>query len=99
MEIHSPINITVAGDLNIILDPKEKRGGFRGKDPLQEVVDSLIQARDLLDFKPKKGRFTWTNNRVGDAIIYARLDIFLVQSSLLDGNVLISTEIFFKANF
>ena len=33
MEIHSPINITVAGDINIILDPKEKRGGARGKDP------------------------------------------------------------------
>ena len=92
MEIHSPINITVAGDLNIILDPKEKRGGFRGKDPLQEVVDSLIQSRDLLDFKPKKGRFTWTNNRMGLARIYARLDMFLVQISLLDGNVIISTK-------
>ena len=34
MEVHSPTNITVASDLNIILDPKEKRGGNRGKDPL-----------------------------------------------------------------
>ena len=58
MESHSPLNITIVGDLNIILDPKEKRGGVRGKDPFQEVVDSMIQARDLLDFKPKKGRFT-----------------------------------------
>ena len=55
MEIHSPINITMAGDLNIIIDPKEKRGGIRGKDPLQEVMESLIHARDLLNFKPKKG--------------------------------------------
>ena len=33
MEIHSLTNIIVVGDLNIILDPKEKRGGNRGKDP------------------------------------------------------------------
>ena len=33
MEIHSPINIIVVGDLNLILDPKEKHGGTRGKDP------------------------------------------------------------------
>ena len=93
MEIHSPINITVAGDLNIIFDPKEKRGGVWGKDPLQEVVEYLIQVRDLLDFKPKKGWFTWTNNRVGVARFSAQLDRFLVQISLLDGNILISTKI------
>ena len=57
MEIHSPTNITVAGDLNIILDPKEKCGGNRGKDPLQVVMDSLIKSKYLLDLKPKKGRF------------------------------------------
>ena len=42
MEFHSPINIIVARDLNIILDPKEKHGGTRDKDPFQEVVESLI---------------------------------------------------------
>ena len=55
LEIYSPINTTVAGDLNITLDPKEKKGGVRGKDPFQESVQSLIQASDLIDFKPKKG--------------------------------------------
>ena len=65
MEIHSPTNITVVGDLNIILDPKEKKGGDWGKDPFQDLVESLIHDRDLLEFKPKKGRFTWTNNRIG----------------------------------
>ena len=34
IEIHTPINIIVAGDLNIILDPNEKKEGVRGKDPL-----------------------------------------------------------------
>ena len=83
----------VARDLNTILVPKEKCGGVRGKDPFQEVVDSLIQDIDLLDFKPKKDNFTWTNNRVGEARFSACLDRFLVQSKLLDGNVLISSKI------
>ena len=73
IEIYSPSNIIVARDLNIVLC----------KDPLQDTMESLIQARDLLDFKPKKGRFTWFNNRVGDVNISARLDRFLVQSSLI----------------
>ena len=53
----------------------------------------MIHTRDLLDFKPKKGHYTWTNNRVGAANISARLDIFLVQISLLEGEILISSEI------
>ena len=56
-------------------------------------MDSLIHARDLLDFKPKKGRYTWTNNRVGAASIYAHLDRFLVQISLMEGKILISSKI------
>ena len=44
IEIHTPINIIVARDLNIILDPNKKRGGVRGKDPLQKLVESLIHA-------------------------------------------------------
>ena len=58
MELHSPTNIMVAGDLNIILNHKEKCGGNRGKDPLHVVMDFLIQSNDLLNLKPKKGRFT-----------------------------------------
>ena len=81
----------VAGDLNIIFEPKEKCGGNWDKDPFLELVDSLIQSSDLLDIKPKKGRFTWTNNRVGTARISARLDRFLAQSMLLDDFVLTST--------
>ena len=55
------------------------------------MVDSLIHAYDLLNLNPKKGCFTWTNNRLGLARISARLDRFLVQSSLLDFGVLSST--------
>ena len=96
IETHYPINIIVAGDLNIILHPMEKKGGVRGKDHFHEFVETLIHAWDLLDFKPKKGRFTWSNNRVGAAITLARLDRFLVQSLLMDGNSLISSKILLK---
>ena len=93
LEIYSPTNIIVAWDLNIILDPKEKKGGVHGKDPLQESVESLIQASNLLDLKAKKARFTWSNNIVGDTNITACLDMFLVQSSLMEGKFIISTKI------
>ena len=56
----------------------------------------LIQACDLNDFKPKKGQFTWSNNKVGVANIAACLDMFLVHSSLMDGKFIISTKIFPK---
>ena len=91
--IYSPSNIIVAGDLNVILEPKEKKGGVRGKDPLQDSVESLIQANDILDFKPKKGRFTWSNNILGATNISAHIDRFLVQSSLMEGKFIISTKI------
>ena len=76
-------NIIVAGDLNIILDPKEKRGGIRGRDPMITSVENLILTWELIDFKPKKGCFMWTNNRVGATNISAMLDRFLVHISLL----------------
>ena len=63
-----------------------------GKDPLQEFVEAILQSWDLLDFKPTRGRFTWNNNRSGSASILARLDRFVVQSSLLDKNFLISSK-------
>ena len=78
IEIYSPSNIIVARDLNIVLEPKEKKGGLCGQDPLQDIVDSLIQTNDLLDFKPKKGHFTWSNNRGGAANISDHLERFLV---------------------
>ena len=80
-----PPNIILARDLNITLDPNEKKGGVWGKDPFHASVESLILAWDLLDLKPKKGRYTWTTNRVGNANISTRLDWFLVQNSLMEG--------------
>ena len=70
-----------------------KKGGAHGKDPFQDSVDPIIQSNDLCDFKPKKGRYTWSNNRIGAANIAAHLNRFLVQSSLMDGKFIISSFI------
>jgi len=90
LEIYTPSNIILVGDLNITLDLKEKKGGVRGKDLFHDLVESLILAWDLLDFKPKKGCYTWTNNRLDNANIAAHLGRFLVQSSLMERKHLIS---------
>ena len=55
-------NVMIAGDLNIMLDSKERKGGICGRDPMLNTVEKLITCWDLIDFKPKKGIYTWTNN-------------------------------------
>ena len=83
----------MAGDLNIIFYLNEKKGGICGKDHMQDTVEDLIQVWDLNDLKPKLGRFMWSNHRVGVASIFARLDQFLVNSSLMDSKMIISSKI------
>lgn len=93
LEIYAAQNISLVGDLNITLDPYEKKGRVWDKDPFHASVECLILEWDLLDHKPKKGRYIWINNRVSNANIAACLDRFLVQSTLLEGKHLISTKI------
>lgn len=62
LEQESPNNIILAGDLNIVLNAKEKKGGINSKDPMVGVVEELAQQWDLQDFNPIQGRFTWSNN-------------------------------------
>eukprot|EP00253_Pinus_taeda_P002669 PITA_02669 len=93
LEQISPSNLVIGGDLNIILDLKEKKGGIQSKDPFSRTVGSLIQRWDLVDLKPVKGKFTWTNNRTGDNHIAARLDRFLINSSLMMDNRIVFSKI------
>jgi ribonuclease HI/exonuclease III len=76
-------NIILGGDFNVTLAQDEKRGGSIVRDPAREWVEDIAAAWDLLDIKPTKGRYTWTNKRIGPGHIAARLDRFLVQSSFL----------------
>eukprot|EP00253_Pinus_taeda_P013077 PITA_13077 len=93
LEAYSLKNIILVGDFSLILDPKEKRGGTSSRDHFLPLVEDLIQQWDLLDFKPKKGLYTWTNNRVGAEHISARLDRFLLQSTFNSKNKIISINI------
>jgi exonuclease III len=83
LEILSPSNIILARDLNLIFEPKEKRGGNSSRDQMLPFIEELVHQWDLLDFKPSKGLYTWTNNRVGVDHISTRLDRFLIQSTFL----------------
>ena len=83
LELLNPQNLVIGGDLNIILDPKEKRGGTFSRDPFLSTVENLILQWDLVDFKPVKGEYTWTNNRTGENHISARLEKFLTSSSIM----------------
>ena len=60
---------------------------------MDNQVENLIITWELIEFKPKKGIYTWTNNRIGASNISARLDRFLVQSSLLLDKKMISSSI------
>eukprot|EP00253_Pinus_taeda_P006193 PITA_06193 len=93
LEQISPSNLVIGGDLNIILDPKEKKGGIQSRDPFSRTVGNLIQRWDLVDLKPVKGKFTWTNNRTGENHISARLDRFLINSSLMMDSRIVFTKI------
>eukprot|EP00253_Pinus_taeda_P003590 PITA_03590 len=62
LEKESPNNIILAGDLDIVLNAKEKKGRINSKDPMVGVVEDLAQQWDLQDFIPTQGRFTWSNN-------------------------------------
>jgi hypothetical protein len=93
LEETSTNNIILARDLNIIIKEKEKRGGSNNTDPMLVKVEEIMQVWDLLDFNPIQGIYTWTNNRVGPDHISARLDRFLVQSSIMMNKKIITTKI------
>ena len=76
-------NVILAGDLNVILNQDEKRGGSLVRDPIREIVDETILEWDLMDVKPSTGKYTWNNKRIGPGHIAARLDRFLVQDTFL----------------
>ena len=78
-------NLVLAGDMNVTLALSEKKGGSPVRDPAREWVEDIMLDWDLEDIKPSKGKFTWTNKRVGPGHIAARLDRFLVHSFLTLG--------------
>ena len=48
-------NTILAGDLNVILNQAEKRGGSLDRDTIREHVDDLILDWELSDVIPSEG--------------------------------------------
>ena len=92
--MHNPINIIIAGDLNVTLAAEEKKGGSPVRDPAREWVEDIILDWELEDIKPSRGKFTWMNKRRAPSHIAARLDRFLVQSSFLTFDLMAASKIF-----
>jgi len=76
-------NIILGGDLNLTLTASEKKGGSIVRDPAREWVEDIISDWELEDIRPTKGKYTWSNKRVGPGHIAVRLDRFLAQSTFM----------------
>jgi len=84
----------IDGDFNATIHSLEKMGGSVVSDPSRKKLEELIVDQDLLDIKPIKGKYTWTNKISIRGHIAVRLDIFLVHSNLLMQNQAFKFKIF-----
>jgi len=91
--LHNPENIIIAGDLNVTLVVEEKKGGSLVRELAREWVKDLILDWELEDIKTTRGKFTWSNKRIGPGHIVACLDRFLVQSSFLTCGLMATSKI------
>ena len=83
----------MGGDLNLIRNVEEKYGGKYYADPSREALEDIIQAHNLLDFPPSNGKYTWSNQRIGNHNIKERLDSFLLQQGITANFSLIKSKI------
>jgi hypothetical protein len=65
--------LIIAGDSNITLHHKEKRAGNLVQYPSRYNLEDLISSLDLLDIKPKRNKYTWTNRRPGKGHIASKV--------------------------
>jgi hypothetical protein len=61
----------------------EKKGGFIVRDPTREWVEDIMAYWELEYVKPTKGKYTWSNKRVGPRHIVSRLERFLFQNTFM----------------
>ena len=74
----------IAGDFNAVISLEEKKGGSKVRDPFRDRLEDIMTIWRLTDIKPKRGKYTWSNKRIGPGHIDAWLDKILVSSSFLD---------------
>ena len=82
----------IVGDFNVTISAEECKGGTKARDPFGERLEDLISYWDLIDIKPKNGKFTWNNKRIGPRHIASRLDRVLVSPHLLKNLVILESK-------
>lgn len=83
----------VAWVFNTILQNKEKRGGNSVRDPMWEMMEDLLFDCDLNGVKLSKGKYTWSNKRLGPSHIATQLNRFLIHNNYLLHPLSISSNI------
>ena len=56
----------IIGEFNTTISLEEKKGGSKFRDPFGERLEDLMNAWRLTNIKPKRGQFTWINQRLGN---------------------------------
>lgn len=96
-EIFDIESLMIAGDLNVTLNPEERWGKSRKRDPLADRIKCELLHMNLID--TSKMMPTWDNGRIEEAYVAKRIDRFTVHASIIDrmgmpyssiGNVFIS---------
>lgn len=73
----------IGGDLNLVMHPKEKRGGNYTPNPSRDQLECIMRDHDLVDIIPRNRSYTWNNRRIGPSNIMERMDRTLVAVSLI----------------
>jgi hypothetical protein len=56
-------------------------------------MEYIMENWDLIDVKPRRGKYTWSNSRIGLGHIIARLDRFILHGHFLEEELKISSSI------
>ena len=73
----------IGGELNLIRNLEEKKGGIRQLNPINDSFNEVIDNLKLIDVRTNNDNFTWNDKRTGDRGIAYRLDHFLVSDSIM----------------
>lgn len=65
------------------MNAEEKFGGIFHVDPSREIIETIMDSFNLMDFSPNNGKYTWSNKRLGKNNIKERLDRILVQDKIV----------------
>lgn len=83
----------------MILDDSEKSAGHRKFRVAMGYFRNVIDEMVLVDTKPDRGWFMWTNNRKGYGFIRERLDRFFISSSWLQVVSFMVMGVICRANY